>query len=145
MFFSKSFGYALRGVLFISASPHKSRVCIEELAEHLKVPRHFMGKVMKSLVKKGILSSSKGPTGGFSLNEKTLDTPLVTILETTDGPSQFNLCVLRFTACNAQNPCPLHYMLEESRKNLSDTLSGTTVRDLLKDGAEPMIRSLTSV
>lgn len=142
MFFSKSFGYALRGVFYIAATQNKPRVCIEELADKLKVPRHFMGKVMKSLVKNDVLSSSKGPTGGFSLNEKTLDTPILRFLEITDGPKQYDNCVLRFTKCNSQNPCPLHHTLEETRRNLSVKLSGTTIRDLMQDDSRDMLRSL---
>jgi Rrf2 family transcriptional regulator, iron-sulfur cluster assembly transcription factor len=144
MFFSKSFGYALRGVIYIAASSQKPRVCVEELADHLKVPRHFMGKVMKALVKNDILHSTKGPTGGFSLNERTLDTPLIRILETTDGQKHFDLCVLRFTKCNSQNPCPLHPKIEETRDKLSGLLSDTRIKDLLTDNSEEMIRSLIS-
>jgi Rrf2 family protein len=143
MFFSKSFGYALRGVLYI-ASTDKPRICIEELAEQLKVPRHFLGKVMKSLVKNDILISTKGPTGGFSLNDKTLDTPVITILEVTDGPKQFDACVLRFTKCDAQNPCPLHNTIKDARKKLYENLSETRVRDLIKEGSEETIRVLAA-
>ncbi len=143
MFFSKSFGYALRGVLYI-ASTDKQRICIEELADQLKVPRHFLGKVMKSLVKNDILISTKGPTGGFSLNDKTLDTHVITILEVTDGPKQFDACVLRFTKCDAQNPCPLHNTIKDARKKLYDNLSDTRVRDLIKEGSEETIRVLVA-
>ena len=144
MLFSKSFGYALRGVIYIAASSQKPRVCVEELADHLKVPRHFMGKVMKALVKNDILQSTKGPTGGFSLNDTTLDTPLIRILETTDGQKHFDVCVLRFTKCNSQNPCPLHPIIGESRDKLSAILSDTSIRDLMTDDSEEMIRSLIS-
>jgi Rrf2 family protein len=144
MFFSKSFGYALRGVIYIAASSQKSRVCVEELADKLKVPRHFMGKVMKALVKNDILQSTKGPTGGFSMNDRTLDTPLIRILETTDGHKQFDVCVLRFTKCNSQNPCPLHLKIVETRDNLSAILSDTRIRDLVTGNSEEMISSLIS-
>ena len=77
MIFSKSFGYALRGVLYISMTGEdKTRVQLDEIASELAIPRHFLGKVMKKLVKEGVLSSLKGPYGGFSINGKNMETEL---------------------------------------------------------------------
>ena len=71
MIFSKTFGYALRGVLYLSTiNEDKPRVQLDEIAAKLSIPRHFLGKVMKKLVKEGVLSSMKGPFGGFSVNER---------------------------------------------------------------------------
>ncbi len=84
MFFSKSFGYALRSVLYVaSVGESNGKVPLEKIAEGLNVPRHFLGKVMKRLVKEGILSSQKGPNGGFFTNEKTLQTPLLQFIHLT--------------------------------------------------------------
>ena len=141
MHFSKSFGYALRGVLYAAASG-RPRVCVEEVADHLRAPRHFMGKVMKALVKNKILDSSKGPSGGFYVNEKTLDTTLLIILEITDGQKQFDACVLRFSKCDSQNPCPLHHKIQPTRTKMAEILAGTRVRDLLDEDAEKTISAL---
>jgi DNA-binding IscR family transcriptional regulator len=52
MTFSKSFGYAVRGVLYIAIMQDEKRyVQVEEIAGQLAVPRHFMGKILKNLVK----------------------------------------------------------------------------------------------
>ena len=67
MIFSKSFGYALRGVLYVALSADKGPVQLNEIAEALGVPRHFMGKIMKRLAHNSILDSQKGPSGGFEI------------------------------------------------------------------------------
>ena len=109
MIFSKSFGYALRGVLYVAMMHDENRnIQIDEIAKRLSVPRHFLGKIMNKIVKKGILSSAKGPKGGFALNDVTLSTSLLTVLESTDGLDQFNECILRLKKCNVLTPCPLH-------------------------------------
>ena len=47
MTFSKSFGYAVRGVLYIAVMQNEKRyVQAEEIAAQLFVPRHFMGKIL---------------------------------------------------------------------------------------------------
>jgi len=75
MLLSKSFGYALRGVLYVAMmNASKKKVQLDEMAEKLAVPRHFLAKVMKRVVKEGILSSVRGLNGGFCINESTLQT-----------------------------------------------------------------------
>ncbi len=109
MIFSKSFGYAVRGVLYIALmQDEKKFVHVEEIARKLSVPRHFMGKILKRLVKENVINSSKGPMGGFTINERTLNVPLMELITIIDGMESFKSCVLRLKECNPDNPCPLH-------------------------------------
>src|SRR6266498_5379296 len=134
MVFSKSFGYALRGVLYVSMMSDENRkIRIDEMANRLSVPRHFLGKIMNKVVKKGILKSTKGPNGGFSLNNTSLDTSLLTLVESMDGLEQFDGCVLRLRKCNVLHPCPLHHSMETYKHDLLKTFSDTNIGSLLKE------------
>ncbi|HEX4877009.1 MAG TPA: Rrf2 family transcriptional regulator [Chitinophagaceae bacterium] len=143
---SKSFGYALRGVLYVALmSDQKKRVQVEEIAEKLSVPKHYLGKIMKLVVKEGILSSTKGPYGGFSVNQVTLETPLINLYNITDGLSQFNNCVLNLRKCNASHPCPLHNQIEINRKEWIQIFAKTKVSDLLKKDDASFIKALATI
>ncbi len=145
MIFSKSFGYALRGILYVAMMSDENRkIRIDEMASRLSVPRHFLGKIMNKVVKKGILNSTKGPNGGFSLNNTTLSTSLLSVVEAIDGLEQFDSCVLRLKKCSAENPCPLHYLLEPERKNLFNVFSDTSVHSLLNEDKPSFIRSIAT-
>ena len=146
MFFSKSFGYALRGILYIAMMQDEQRkVQIDEIAEKLTVPKHFLGKIMKQLVKARLLHSTKGPYGGFGITNKTLSVPLMRIVELTGGIEQFNLCVLQMRTCDGINPCPLHNEVEKIKIDLKNLFSTTTITDLLKEDKKDFIRSLATV
>lgn len=145
MIFSKSFGYAVRGVLFIALEQDKRKfIQAEEIASRLEVPRHFMGKVLKSLAKHQVLSSVKGPFGGFTLSVKSLDTSLIDIVKITDGLVLFKSCVLRFQECNALHPCPLHYEMAGVREDIKIILSDTTFRSLLHSGEPRFLEGITN-
>lgn len=145
MFFSKSFGYALRGILYIATLQDEQRkIQIDEIANKLSVPRHFLGKIMQGIVKAGLLQSTKGPYGGFSLAENTLNTPLIKLLEITDGLEQFRFCVLQLKYCDSTHPCPLHYDVEGIKTKLLDVFIQTTVADLLKEDKKGLIKSLST-
>ena len=146
MFLSKSFGYALRGILYIAVMQDESRkVQIEEIATKLSVPKHFLGKIMQQIVKAGLLKSTKGPYGGFSLAAETLNTPVAKLVEITDGMEQFSMCVLSFKYCNGLNPCPLHFEMENVKKNYLNVFSKNTLGDLLKEGKSELLKSLAVV
>jgi Rrf2 family iron-sulfur cluster assembly transcriptional regulator len=146
MIFSKSFGYALRGILYVAMmSDEKRKIRIDEMANRLSVPRHFLGKIMNRVVKTGILNSIKGPNGGFSLNDTTLKTPLLTLLESIDGLEQFDGCVLRLRKCNADFPCPLHYKIQASKNDLKNVLADTDIGSLMKEDKPEFIRSISAV
>ncbi len=144
MFFSKSFGYALRGVLYVSAmdADRKKVVSIDEIAETLKVPKYFLGKIMNKVVKAQVLDSSKGHRGGFFTNQATLSTPLLRLLEITEPENLFLTCVLKVKVCDATNPCPLHSRIEEIKNNFYKVFSTNTVGDLLMAGKEELVRSI---
>jgi Rrf2 family iron-sulfur cluster assembly transcriptional regulator len=145
MVFSKSFGYAVRGVLYIAfLSDEKDKVQLNEIASRLSVPRHFLAKIMKRMVKAGILSSAKGPLGGFYINENTITTRLLTLLKLTDGDEQFDVCVLQLRKCNAAHPCPLHNKIQSYKSNMQELLRSTTIGDLLKNDNSIFIRSLAA-
>ena len=143
MIVSKSFGYTIRGILFIcSMQPEKQFVQVEEIASALSVPRHFLGKILKKLAKEKILSSAKGPAGGFTINENTLQIKLLDIVKLTDGSLSLGNCVLRLKECSSTNPCPMHYKIEGMRKSLASFLSETTMADLMKTNGAGVIEGL---
>jgi len=145
MFLSKSFGYALRGILYIALLQDEQRkIQIDEIAGKLSVPRHFLGKIMQNLARAGLLQSTKGPYGGFSLNADTLTTPLVKLVEITDGMEQFNICVLQLRNCNGINPCPLHQDADEIKTKFLNVLNQTTIADLLTNDKKMFIKSLAT-
>ena len=125
-------------------SEENRRVQVDEIANRLVVPKHFLAKIMNRVVKEGILDSTKGPYGGFSINDETLSSPLIRLLKITDGMEQFNTCVLRLRKCNKANPCPLHFLMEQNREDLLNNFSGTTVADLLKMDRNILIGSIAT-
>jgi Rrf2 family protein len=146
MIFSKSFGYALRGVLYLGmAGESKSMVQLDEIARELTIPRHFLGKVMNKLVKEGVLSSQKGPSGGFCINEKTMETSLLNLVKITGEPEEFSSCVLRLRKCTSDNPCPVHHQIESLRQQWQTLLTSTTIGNLIRKDMPDFIKSIAVI
>ncbi len=145
MFFTKSFGYAVRGILYVTLmSDEKKRVQIDEIAERLSVPKHFLGKIMNRIVKEKILDSTKGPYGGFSINQNTLSTPLLKVLEVTEGLEQFSICALGLRKCDPSHPCPMHQQVDRLRADLKNTMTEATIHDMVIGSKPDLIRNISA-
>ncbi|HET9746877.1 MAG TPA: Rrf2 family transcriptional regulator [Chitinophagaceae bacterium] len=144
MILSKSFGYALRGILYVAKLQEEGsrKIQIDEIANNLSVPKHFLGKIMQQVVKEGLLKSTKGPYGGFALTNDTLNTPIIALVKITDGLDQFKMCVLKLKYCNGINPCPLHHEMEQVRGKFLSVFNDTTIGDLVRDSKSDFIKSL---
>lgn len=126
--FSKTCEYAIRAVFFIA---HKtatgSRVGIKDIAQGIDSPEHFLAKILQDLSRKGLISSIKGPHGGFYIDTSALARPLSEIVEAVDGNSLFVGCALGLKQCSEVNPCPLHNEFKAIRNRIHLMLSTTTI------------------
>lgn len=101
---------AIKAVIYLG-SKHEfgQKASIGEIATDINENEHTVGKLLQKLVKAGIINSTKGPSGGFSLDENQLELPLMMIVEAIDGTNIFSQCGLGLSECTASRPCPIHF------------------------------------
>lgn len=132
--FSKASGYAIRGLTYLAV--HRAddrRIGIDELADALGAPRHFMAKVMQQLTRRQYLNSLRGPSGGFQANDKTLSLNLLEIVDTMEGMNFFTRCGLGIDQCSASSPCPLHEEIVRDRESIKVSLKSKTIAQVVED------------
>ena len=126
--FSKTCEYAIRAVLYIA---HKSaldkRVGIKDIAAGIDSPELYLAKILQDLGRKGIISSAKGPNGGFYIGSESLSRPISDIVEAVDGNGLFYGCGLGLKQCSEIQPCPLHDEFKAIRTQIKDLLYNTTI------------------
>jgi Rrf2 family transcriptional regulator, cysteine metabolism repressor len=83
---SRTVSYALQATIHLAQSESESPVPCSKLASEGGMPERFLLQILRSLVTHGILHSTRGVEGGYSL-EKTPDKiSLLEIIEAIDGP-----------------------------------------------------------
>lgn len=129
--FSKSCKYAIRAVLFMAykTSPDQ-RVGVKEISDALGVPGPFLAKLLQQLTRNNLVSSVKGPNGGFFLSEKNRNEPLRKVVECIDGPEVFSACILGLPVCSSENPCPLHTQAFIYREGLLQMVGKKTIAEI---------------
>jgi Rrf2 family protein len=103
---------------------------LDELVEGTNLPRDFMAKVFQRLVHAGLLRSSKGRGGGFSLSRPAHEITMMQIVEAMEGQQLMDRCVVGLERCHDHMPCPQHDLYKPIRQRLKDYMSTTTLADL---------------
>ncbi|MDX1940415.1 MAG: Rrf2 family transcriptional regulator [Saprospiraceae bacterium] len=131
--FSKSCKYAIRAVLYLAVhSSEEKKFGAKEIAESLDIPKPFLAKLLQQLSRQGLVSSAKGPSGGFFLNDEGKAIPLRQIIEAIDGPEIFSSCILGLPVCSSENPCPMHTKAIAYREGLLKLVEDQAICDLAK-------------
>jgi len=105
--------YAIRGVIYIALNSEDGRkIGIKEISKGLDIPSPFLGKILQILAKHKLLSSTKGPNGGFALAKPAKEINLLQIIEIIDGLDLFEECLIGLRSCSANDhsnvQCPVH-------------------------------------
>lgn len=133
--FSKACEYGIRAVLYIAEqSQNDNRVNIKEISSTIDSPEAFTAKILQQLARNGIVSSLKGPTGGFIIEKARLgEIKLSDIVSAIDGDEIYTGCGLGLQECSEMKPCPVHHKFASVRDGLKDMLETTSVLELAKD------------
>jgi len=139
--FSKKCEYGMQAVLYLAAREKGTLVSADEISKVLKIPREFVSKILQSLRESGLIASSKGKSGGFSLAKDASRIKLIDVVAAIDGLDMFDSCVLGFPECSPTHPCPVHNTWGTLRNQTYDMLMSETI-DKLKEKTLSKIKSL---
>ena len=118
--------------LAVNSSP-EVRFGTKKIAEDLGFPEHYLGKVLQELARKNIISSLKGPNGGFCVDDDAMDISLLQIIESIDGLAFFSTCGLGLHECDDEKPCPIHKDYQIFRGDFYKMLSEKTIKEMKED------------
>jgi Rrf2 family protein len=102
-----------------------------EIAYELGVSEHHLSKVLQRLSDNGILKSSRGPKGGYSLNKNPEEIILLEIFEAIEGKFHSLSCLLSNPIC--PNGCLLEVLFDKLNSQITDFFSLLTLYDVVEN------------
>lgn len=131
---TKSSKYAIRAVIYIARnSSQEKKIGSKAIAKKLDVPAPFLAKTLQELTKKDIISSSKGPKGGFYLTPANEKKTIYDIIDSIDNINKIEQCYLGQSECNDTNPCAIHHLYKPFKFNLLKNFQTRTILDFAND------------
>ena len=134
--FSKACEYGIRAVIYIwSQNKRGIKLGVKDICKEIDAPEYFTAKILQSLAKQNLVSSTKGPNGGFYIDTDQEKMRLLDLVIAIDGDSLFKGCGLGLKHCSEQHPCPIHDEYKTIREGLTRLLSDKSLKELAEEVA----------
>jgi Rrf2 family transcriptional regulator, iron-sulfur cluster assembly transcription factor len=127
--------YAIRATIYLAVNATKNnKIGIKKIAEDLEIPTPFLGKILQILAKNKILSSTKGPNGGFGIGRDPSSIRLMELVEIIDGTDSFENCIIGLHPCKDQGQqCSVHDSYAPMREGITKIFNKKTIQDLAEE------------
>ena len=128
--------YAIRSVIYLALNAgEEKKIGIKQISKDLIIPTPFLGKILQTLAKHKLLSSTKGPHGGFGLGKPADEIHLIDIVDIIDGQDLFKKCLITLDDCSEEESkqCSLHDKYLEIRENLMNLFQNEKISELVDE------------
>lgn len=129
--------YGVRVVLELARAGRGAQLSAGELADRCKVPQKYLGHLLLDLKAHGVVRSTRGAQGGFSLGRPADQITVGEVVRVMDGPLAPIQCASRTAfvpcpqeRCLSEDTCVLRALWLEVRDAISAIVDTVTFADL---------------
>ncbi|MFH1011941.1 MAG: Rrf2 family transcriptional regulator [bacterium] len=123
--------YAIRGVVYLALRSPQGALLVSEIAQAHEIPERYLAKIFQGLARHGVLRSTRGIGGGFSLARAPSRITLMDIVKSCEGPILVSKCLAHKADCDKKDICGLCVVWEKLQKQVVSLLEKTTIQDVL--------------
>lgn len=122
--------YAVRVMIYLAMLPPGERASLSSVVEATGAPDSFLSKVLQGLTRARLITSRRGPAGGFEISSVGRLASMREVVEAIDGPISLNVCVSQKRSCPRKSWCPAHPVWAKAQESLINVLSRAMIADL---------------
>lgn len=122
--------YALRVLAHMATLGETRPVRAKDLSKETGIPLHYLSKILRRLVSRGLLRSQKGHGGGFVFARPLHQIRFSDIFDAVDYEIEPSRCVFGWDECGEANPCPLHGFWKQVKEHFADWARQYTLEDV---------------
>jgi Rrf2 family protein len=111
----------------------------QQIADRTRIPSGYLAKILQALVRAGLVSSQRGPNGGFVLTADANQVTLLDVVRVSDPSRRIGTCPL---GIHGPHLCSLHRCLDDAAAAVECVLARTTVKQLLDQQEDPFAAAL---
>ncbi len=111
----------------VNLKAHSAR----EIASILKASEAHLAKVLQRLTHAGLLRSTRGPKGGFTLAKEAARITLLDVYEAIEGPFEVSRCLFSQPICSRAD-CIMGGLVEKVGTEVQTYLEQTTLATLAR-------------
>lgn len=130
--------YGVRAMFEIARDYKDGPITIKEISRRQDVSISYLEQLLNKLRKGGLITSQKGPGGGYTLSRKPEEINIGEILNILEGPIAITQCLDttdKSSDCGRVDNCVARLLWKSLGEKISGFLTTITLRDLLNEEA----------
>jgi len=127
---------ALRAAIHLAMQPPGKLSPTREIAAGTGLPAAYLAKIMRLLIRAGLVRVFRGPGGGAELGRPPGSISLSSLVRAVEGDTQAERCIMGKGACSESAPCLLHSHWIPLRAEISRLLEETSLGMLVQAAHE---------
>lgn len=127
---SKKTDYALMAVRHLALKAGTPSTSAREIAEQYDIPIELMAKVLQRLVRAGLLVSTQGTRGGYTLSRPSALISVADVIQAIDGPFSVTACSTDKHDCEQYSKCSIRDPLWQIRERIAATLGTVSIAEM---------------
>lgn len=124
--------YGVRAMFEIALGYPDRPVTIKEISENQDVSVSYLEQILNRLRKAGLITSKKGPGGGYVLTRPPQEITIASILTELEGPFAITSCLDPSEGCNRVERCVSHLLWKALGSQIESFLNTITLSHLIK-------------
>lgn len=117
-------------MVFLASMPQGLTIPFREVARRMDVPEEFMAKILKTLVSRKLVLSTRGPRGGYKLAKPPPEISMLDVIEAVEGPVVVNVCQDSHDACALSRSCTMYSVWKLGQERMLDVYRSATLDKL---------------
>jgi Rrf2 family protein len=102
----------------------------KEIARRMDVPSDFLAKILKQLVREGLVHSVRGAQGGYRLTKSAREITFLEVIEAVEGPVGINLCQDTHVGCHMSGACTMYGVWQRGQEKMLEVYRSVTLDQL---------------
>ena len=124
--------YASRAMLDLALNYGKGSVSLKNIARRQEISERYLEHIMTVLLSAGLVQSTRGSRGGFSLAKLPKEIKLSQIIQAVEGSISPVACVDDPKLCNRVDACVTYEIWKKLKKAMLEVLDSVTLEDMVK-------------
>ena len=130
---SKKADYALIAMKHLAQKSGAPSTSAREIAEQYDIPIELMAKVLQRLVRTGLLVSTQGTRGGYTLGRPSATISVADVIQAIEGPFTVTACSTDNNDCEQYGKCSIRDPLWQIRERIVAALGTVTIAEMAND------------
>ena len=130
---SKKADYALIAMKHLALKAGAPSTSAREIAEQYDIPIELLAKVLQRLVRTGLLVSTQGTRGGYTLSRPPKAISVADVIQAIDGPLTVTACSTENHDCEQYSKCSVRDPLWQIRERIAAALGTVTLFEMAAD------------